>query len=60
VIEQIMMLRQGGTGRAEDMRIVLRIVAYLVVVAVVGLIGVAIFSDLPAPQRTVEMPVEAK
>jgi hypothetical protein len=33
---------------------------YLVIVAVVGLLGIAIFSDLPAPQREVELPVEAQ
>ena len=42
------------------MRTVLRIVLYLVLVAVVGLVGIAIFSDLPAPTREVELPVEAK
>ena len=42
------------------MRLVFRIVLYLVLVAVVGLLALAIFSDLPAPQREVELPVEAK
>ena len=42
------------------MRTVLRIVLYLVLVAVVGLFGIAVFSDLPAPQRQVELPIEAK
>jgi hypothetical protein len=42
------------------MRTLVRIVAYLVLVAVVGLLGIAIFSDLPAPQREVELPVEAR
>jgi hypothetical protein len=42
------------------MRTVLRIVLYLVLVAVVGLLGIAVFSDLPAPQREVELPIEAK
>jgi hypothetical protein len=42
------------------MRTILRIVLYLVLVAVVGLVGIAIFSDLPAPQREVELPIEAK
>jgi hypothetical protein len=41
------------------MRIFVRIVLYLVLVAVLGLVGFAIFSDLPAPQREVELPVEA-
>ena len=42
------------------MRLIFRIVLYLVLVAVVGLLALAIFSDLPAPQREVTMPVEAK
>lgn len=42
------------------MRVVLKILLYLVLVAVVGLVGVALFSDLPAPQREVELPVEAQ
>ena len=42
------------------MRLVLRIVLYLVIVAVAGLLALAIFSDLPAPLREIEMPVEAK
>jgi len=42
------------------MRIFGRILLYLALVAVVGLVGFAIFSDLPAPQRDVEVPVEAK
>jgi hypothetical protein len=42
------------------MRTILRIVLYLVLVAAVGLLGIAIFSDLPAPQREVEVPVEPK
>jgi hypothetical protein len=42
------------------MRTLLRTALYLVLVAVVGLLAIAIFSDLPAPQREVELPVEAK
>jgi hypothetical protein len=42
------------------MRVVLRILLYLVLVAIVGLVGVAVFSDLPAPRHEVELPVEAK
>ena len=42
------------------MRLVLRIVLYLVLVAVVGLLALAIFSDLPAPQREVQQPVEPR
>lgn len=42
------------------MRTVFRIILYLALVAVLGLLGIAIFSDLPAPQREVELPVDAK
>lgn len=42
------------------MRLVFRIVLYLILVAVVGLLALAIFSDLPAPQHEVTVPVEAK
>ena len=42
------------------MRTLVRIVLYLVLVGVVGLLGIAIFSDLPAPQREVELPVESR
>ena len=42
------------------MRLVFRIILYLVLVAVVGLLALAIFSDLPAPQREVILPVEPK
>lgn len=42
------------------MRTLFRIVLYLALVAVAGLVGMAIFSDLPAPQREVELPVEAR
>jgi hypothetical protein len=42
------------------MRIVGRIFLYLVLVAIVGIAGFAIFSDLPAPQHEVEVPVEAR
>lgn len=42
------------------MRTIGRILIYLVLVAVVGLAGFAIFSDLPAPQSDVEVPVEAQ
>lgn len=42
------------------MRIFGRILLYLVIVAVVGLVGFAVFSDLQAPQRDVEVPVEAQ
>lgn len=42
------------------MRTVTRIILYLVLVGVLGLLGIAIFSDLSAPQREVELPIEAK
>jgi hypothetical protein len=42
------------------MRIFLKVVLYVAVVGVVSLLGFAIFSDLPAPQREVELPIEAK
>jgi hypothetical protein len=42
------------------MRILLRLVLFLVVAGAVGLVGFAIFSDLPAPQREVELPIEAQ
>ena len=42
------------------MRLIFRIVLYLILVAVVGLLALAVFSDLPAPQREVEIPVEPK
>lgn len=42
------------------MRTFLRIVLYLVIVAVVGLGILAIFGDLPAPTHDVELPVEPK
>ena len=42
------------------MRTLLRIVAYLVLVAVVALLAIAVLSDLPAPLRQVEVPVETR
>ena len=42
------------------MRTIFRIFLYLVLVAVIGLVALAVFSDLPAPQRAVELPIEAK
>ena len=42
------------------MRIFGRILLYLVLVAVVGIVGFAMFSDLPAPQKDVEDPDVAK
>jgi hypothetical protein len=40
------------------MRTFFRIALYLIIVAVLGLVAVAIFSDLPAPEREVELPVD--
>jgi hypothetical protein len=42
------------------MRILLKVVLFLAVVGVVGLLGFAIFSDLPAPQREIELPVQTQ
>lgn len=42
------------------MRFFFRVILYLALVAVVGLVGVAMFSDLPAPRQQVELPVEAQ
>lgn len=42
------------------MRTIIRIVLYLMLVGIIGLVGIAIFSDLSAPQREVELPIEAK
>jgi hypothetical protein len=60
VIEQFTMPRQAAQGRTGFMRTFLRIILYLALVAVVGLVALAIFSDLPAPTREVELPVEPK
>jgi hypothetical protein len=35
-------------------------ILFLAVVGVLALIGMAVFTDLPAPQRQVEIPIEAK
>jgi hypothetical protein len=42
------------------MRRFLIVVLFLVLAGAIGLVGVAIFSDLPSPQREVELPVEAE
>ncbi len=42
------------------MRILLRIILYLAIVAVVAFLGFAIFSELRPPQHEVEVPVETK
>ncbi len=42
------------------MRFMIKAVLGLALLAVAGLLGFAIFSDLPAPSREVSVPVEAK
>lgn len=42
------------------MRFVLRTIVFLVIAAGLGLVGVAIFSDLPAPTREVTLPVQGQ
>ncbi|WP_267901343.1 hypothetical protein [Amaricoccus solimangrovi] len=42
------------------MRLLLKAVLGLLVLGVIGILGYAIFSDLPAPKRPVELPVTAK
>jgi len=42
------------------MRLVLKAAALLVVLGVIGLVGLAIFSDLPAPVSEITLPVEAR
>ena len=42
------------------MRLVFKVILYLVLVAVVGVLALAIFSDLQAPQHEVTVPVEVK
>jgi hypothetical protein len=41
------------------MRILIRAVVFLVIVAAVGVVGLAIFSDLPAPTAEVSLPIDA-
>jgi len=55
--------RRGGQAAQTEqviMRFVLKAVLFLVVAAGVALLGLAIFSDLPAPTREISVPVEAK
>jgi hypothetical protein len=40
------------------MRILLKLVLALALIAVIAFLGVAIFSDLPAPMREISIPVE--
>ncbi len=42
------------------MRILVTAVLCLLVLGVAGIVGYAVFSDLPAPKRPVELPVEAR
>lgn len=42
------------------MRLGFRLVFYLVIAAVLGLVGYAVFSELPAPTEEVSVPVEAE
>ena len=42
------------------MRLVLRAIVFLVIAGGLGLLAVAVFSDLPAPRREVTLPVDAK
>lgn len=42
------------------MRLVYKVVLLLVILAVVALLGFAIFSDLPAPSREISVPIEAR
>lgn len=41
------------------MRVVFKVLVYLVLVAVVGLVGIAVFSDLAPERHAIELPVEA-
>lgn len=42
------------------MRIVLRTVLFLLILAALGLVAYAVFSDLPAPRQEVTQPIDAK
>lgn len=42
------------------MRFLLKAVLGLVFIGLAGILGYAVFSDLPAPSRTVELPAAAK
>jgi hypothetical protein len=42
------------------MRVLFKATAFLVLIGGAGLLGFAIFSDLPAPTRVVSLPVEAR
>lgn len=42
------------------MRLAIKAVLFLCVLAGAGLLGLALFSDLPAPSREISLPVEAR
>jgi hypothetical protein len=42
------------------MRIILKAVAILALLGALGLVGYAVFFELPAPQRDVTVPVEPR
>jgi hypothetical protein len=42
------------------MRLGFRLVLYLLIAAVLGLVGFAMFSDLPAPTSEVSVPVQTE
>lgn len=61
VIEQHKMRRSGARQREQvEMRLLLRIVAFVVVAGGLTLLGYAMFSELPAPQSDVTVPVEVQ
>lgn len=42
------------------MRLALKTVAFLVAIGAIGLLGLAVFSDLPAPVSEITLPIEAR
>ncbi len=42
------------------MRFALKAVSVAVILGLLGVLGIAVFSDLPAPSREVVQPVEAR
>lgn len=61
VIEQDKMRRSSARRREQvQMRFLLRTVIFLVVAGGLALVGYAMFSDLPAPQGEVSVPVEVR
>ncbi len=42
------------------MRLAMKALLFLCVLAGAGLLGVALFSDLPPPSREISLPVEAR